>query len=106
MATRKPPGGEHKPFDPAVADKLLELLSTDNDFRDLFAKDPEAAVRKAGHDIPEGAAMACMSTVQVAPKEEIAQARALIKAFLTSAAAYNNPHCFEAGRIVSTLESK
>ena len=106
MATRKPPGGEHTPFDPAVADKLLELLSTDNDFRDLFAKDPVAAVRKAGHDIPEDALMACMTTVQIAPKEEIAQARALIKDFLTSAAAYNNPHCFEGGRILSTLEKK
>lgn len=106
MATRKPPGGEHTPFDPAVADKLLELLSTDNDFRDLFAKDPVAAVRKAGHDIPQDTLMACMSTVQIAPKEEIAQARALIKDFLTSAAAYNNPHCFEAGRIASALEKK
>lgn len=106
MATRKPPGGEHKPFDPAVADKLLELLSTDNDFRELFEKDPVAAVRKAGHDIPEGTAMACMATVQVAPKEEIAEARVMIKDFLTSAAAYNNPHCFEAGKIVSTLEKK
>lgn len=40
-------------FSPEVADKLLDKLSTDNDFRELFQKNPRAALRKVGHETPE-----------------------------------------------------
>jgi putative modified peptide len=37
-------------FSPEVADKLLDKLSTDDDFRDLFEKNPSAALRQVGHE--------------------------------------------------------
>lgn len=40
-------------FSPEVADKLLGNLSSDQDFRDLFEKNPRAALRKVGHETPE-----------------------------------------------------
>ena len=41
-------------FSVEVADKLLEKLSTDDDFRDLFEKNPRAALKQLGHDTPPG----------------------------------------------------
>jgi len=105
MATKKP-GGGHTPLDPKVADKLLELLSTDNDFRARFEKDPTTAVQSLGHTVPEGVQLSCMDTTMMASKEEIAAARETIKDFLTSAAAYSNPHCFEAGQTGPAVDDK
>lgn len=42
------------PLSPQVAKNLLDLLSTDNDFRRLFKKDAHAALVKAGWQIPAG----------------------------------------------------
>ena len=36
-------------LEPQVANKLLDLLSTDDSFRDLFAKDTKAALAIAGY---------------------------------------------------------
>ncbi len=47
MATMK--GKQSEPLSPKVADRLLELLSTDNEFRRLIKKDPEAAFIQAGY---------------------------------------------------------
>ncbi len=47
MATRK--GKQSEPLSPKVADKLLDLLSTDNEFRRLIKKDPQAAFIQAGY---------------------------------------------------------
>ena len=46
MATKK--GNGPAPLDPKVAKKLLDLLSTDNDFRRLFKQDAHAALVQAG----------------------------------------------------------
>ena len=55
MATKKTVAqGKSAPLDPKVADKLLDKLSTDNEFRRLFKKDPAAALAKVGHVIPAG----------------------------------------------------
>ena len=43
MATKKT-GVRAPALDPKVADKLLDKLSTDNDFRRLFKSDPAAAL--------------------------------------------------------------
>jgi putative modified peptide len=48
MATRKS-GARSAPLAPKVADRLLDLLSTDDAFRRLFRKDPLAALVQAGH---------------------------------------------------------
>jgi putative modified peptide len=37
---------------PDVADKLLHGLSTDDNFRAAFEKDPRAALRSLGHETP------------------------------------------------------
>ena len=47
MATMK--GRQSEPLSPKVANRLLELLSTDNEFRRLIKKDPQAAFIQAGY---------------------------------------------------------
>ena len=59
MATKKGPAPA--PLDPKVQKKLLDLLSTDNEFRRLFKKDAHAALVKAGWKAPAG----CESTAAV-----------------------------------------
>ena len=111
MANQKS-GEGHSPLSPEVVDKLLDLLSSDNDFRNLFQKDATAALAKAGHPpakemVATGqyspTAFGCMAASKVAPAAEIQAARAEIKSFLTSQSSHTNPHCFEAGQIASTL---
>ena len=110
MATKKTGGAKSAPLDPKVADKLLDLLSTDNEFRRLFKKDPQAALAKVGHPEAKAAVAAlrkgppftppgpppvipqvwgCMSVQRIAPKASIMQARQAIKTSLTSGLAQN-----------------
>ena len=82
MATKKAttPG-----LDPKVADKLLDKLGTDNDFRRLFKKDPAAALVKVGH--PKDAAAltgGCCQINSIAPKAEIQRSRDELKTMLTA----------------------
>lgn len=90
MATKKTGA---TPLDPKVADKLLDLLGTDNEFRRLFKKDPGAALVKAGHKVPKGDAAAAanlqklhqqLQVDRIAPKAAVQKARAEIKSSLTS----------------------
>jgi putative modified peptide len=79
-------------FSPEVADQLLEKLSTDDDFRALFVKNPRAALRKLGHDTPEAdrdykgvdpvMCVACVKTL--ASKEQIQAARKELQTQLTA----------------------
>lgn len=110
MATKKTQGAA---LDPKVADKLLDLLSSDNEFRRLFKKDPAAALLKVGHRGPPfpppgpprtRPPRSCYHVDYIAPKREIAAAQKQLKAHLTSALAPTNPHCFEAGKVVSSLK--
>ncbi len=85
MATKKTgASGKAAPLDPKVAGKLLDKLSTDNEFRRLFKKDPKAALIQAGHKLPKGDAEAaarfeqlcgCAQVQNIAPKADIANAR-------------------------------
>jgi putative modified peptide len=89
------------PLDPKIADKLLDLLSTDDDFRDLFQKDPQVALQQVGYS--EGTASAtskassapsfaaCCRVDTLASKEVILAARSEIKKMLTSGLAYTTP---------------
>ncbi|HSR65294.1 MAG TPA: NHLP-related RiPP peptide [Xanthomonadaceae bacterium] len=104
MAT-KTPGARSAPLDPKVADRLLDLLSTDNAFRRLFKKDPQAALAQVGHPeakaavaalkkggtAPEGSA-SCCQVQRIAPKATIIRARAELKTMLTQALAYTVPN--------------
>ena len=82
MATRKT---TTPALDPKVADKLLDKLGTDNDFRRLFKKDPAAALVKVGH--PKDAAAltgGCCQIDSIAPKAQIVKARGDLKTMLTA----------------------
>jgi putative modified peptide len=85
------------PLSPEVADRLLDLLSTDDTFRAQFQQDPGAALAQVGYEGPMPARMTACGTMPVAQpeplihcvvadlasKEVIAQARQEIHAMLT-----------------------
>jgi putative modified peptide len=91
MATKKV-AGRTPALDPKVADKLLDKLGTDNDFRRLFKKDPAAALVKVGH--PKDAALAtagCCRIQSIAPKAQIVKAREELKTMLTAGLSMHPP---------------
>jgi putative modified peptide len=93
------------PLDAAVADRLLDLLSTDDLFRERFQRDHLAALRSIGHESPDPAAMtACglalasapepfreCKVTELAPKDVIAAARGEIRAMLLRGLAQTTP---------------
>lgn len=91
MATKKTggSGGKSIPLDPKIADRLLDLLSENNDFRRLFKKDPRAAFIKAGmHPVRDASTLdaiaACCQVERIAPKATIIKSREALKQFLTA----------------------
>ena len=106
MAKKKGPGPT-EPLDPKVVKKLLDLLSTDNEFRRLFKKDAHAALVKAGWKPPASAALKmtavpadyaamsggnCLqlaSTARIAPKEKIIRERAKLETSLNAIQNFN-----------------
>lgn len=100
-------GADHPPLDPAVADKLLELLSTDDEFRKLFKQDAEKALSQAGYVLPAGAAsLRCTQVEHLASKQEVAESREALKSHLTAAGPLTVIFCFEAGKVSSQLRGK
>ena len=104
MATMK--GKQSEPLSPKVADRLLELLSTDNEFRRLIKKDPQAAFIQAGYKpskelaawmklppikgkppaLPPGVPAPpwmCCNIDRIAPKANIVSSREQLKGVLT-----------------------
>jgi putative modified peptide len=81
-----------KNFSHEFADKLLDKLSTDDDFRSRFQKDPRAAVESLGYTVPEGdrgvegedpcVCLGGMAT-SLASKEQIAKSRKKLREQLT-----------------------
>lgn len=92
-------------MDPAVVDELLDRLSSDDDFRDLFASDPRAALAEVGHVADANDPLLCAQTTTLASKEEIAAARAALQEHLTdhAAMAMGVIFNFEAGNIRTEL---
>jgi putative modified peptide len=85
------------PLDPALADRLLDLLSTDDLFRERFQRDHLAALRTIGYESPTpGQMTACgemalaaaaepfrdCKVKQLASKEAINEARTQLKGML------------------------
>lgn len=93
-------------MDPAIADTLLRRLSSDDDFRALFAADPRSALVEIGHEPSGDAPLLCAQTTVLAPKEEIAAARQALHAHLTDhcAMAMSVIFSFEAGKIEESLD--
>ena len=85
------------PLDPTIAHRLLDLLSTDDLFRERFQNDHIAALRSIGHESPEAGQMTACGLLpsaqpeafrdckvqELASKEAIAGAREEILAMLT-----------------------
>ncbi|MCI4569071.1 NHLP-related RiPP peptide [Lysobacter sp. CFH 32150] len=99
MATKK--GPKPAPLDPKVTKKLLDLLSTDNEFRRLFKKDAGAALAKAGYKVAADATSArgCMqlqATDRIAPKEKIVRDRAKLEQALNSVVNFECTKAFSA----------
>ena len=85
MATKK--GAKPAPLDPKVTKKLLDKLSTDNDFRRLFKKDASAALAQVGYKADAGApsvgdCLQLQATDRIAPKAKIARDRAKLEGAL------------------------
>lgn len=72
------------PLEPHVADRLLDLLSTDDSFRSSFTQNPRSAVIAAGFDesVFDNPLWRCKFGVQLASKAQILQARTEIRAML------------------------
>jgi len=93
------------PLDPKVADRLLDLLSTDDGFREQFQRDPLAALRTIGYQSPvPGKMTACglmpapelepfadCKVEDLAPKEVILAARTQIRAMLLRGLTQSTP---------------
>jgi len=79
-----------KNFSRDVANKLLDKLSHDDDFRSLFQSDPHAALAQVGHVTPEaergveGSDPVVCASRSLASKEDIRKARGLMEDRLTS----------------------
>lgn len=87
MAVNK--GKGPAPLDSKVTKKLLDKLSTDNDFRRLFKQDAGAALAKVGYKPAAGTTAAgdCMqlkSTDRIAPKAKIVRDRAKLEQVMNS----------------------
>lgn len=106
MATTKGKGPAPAPLEPKVAKKLLDLLSTDNEYRRLFKKDAHAALVKAGWKAPAG----CESTAatsggecmqlkpgeRIAPKAKIIRERAKLEEGVPPPFQFDCPAAFKA----------
>ena len=84
-------------FSPEVADKLLDKLSSDDDFRASFLKNPRAALGKVGHETPEGdrdvngadPVLCCYGIKSLASKEELKRSRDKLRTQLSSTLGYD-----------------
>lgn len=98
MATQKTGKGPGPAaLDPKVVKKLLDLLSTDNEFRRLFKKDANAALAQAGYKpvatkalttgltatATAGACLQMGAGDSIATKESIANDRAKLEVVLS-----------------------
>lgn len=73
MANSK--GTPPAPLHPDVVNRLLDLLSTDDDFRALFTRDAGAALVQAGGDTGGGECLQLAAGQTLASKEQIANDR-------------------------------
>jgi putative modified peptide len=106
MANQK--GPPPAPLHPNVARKLLDLLSSDDDFRDLFQRDAHAALVQAGYAAPAGTDPSIASALSggdciqldsgatLASKEQIAQDRTKLERSLSMIQGFDKASDFEA----------
>ncbi|MDG2523886.1 NHLP-related RiPP peptide [Stenotrophomonas sp. HITSZ_GD] len=81
-------------LDSSIANKLIDLLSSDDAFRQLFSTDTLAALAQLGvviNDEIEAFVKDCCTKVQLAEKGNIAAAQGHIRDMLTSGASQSVP---------------
>ena len=74
-----------RPLDAVVANRLLDLLSTDDAFRALFERDASAALEVAGYvhaDPTEAGPGQCLIVNKLASKEDLVRDREKLAAAL------------------------
>ncbi|GAB3345667.1 NHLP-related RiPP peptide [Marilutibacter aestuarii] len=94
------------PLSPEIADRLLDLLGSDDLFRERFQRDHLAALRSIGYESPTPGQMtacgevaaaewiepfACCKVTKLAPKDAIAEARDEIRTMLMGGLAQTTP---------------
>jgi putative modified peptide len=94
------------PLDPQIADRLLDLLSTDDAFRRLFKRNPGKALDQIGF-LAGSAVLSpsfCFFGIQkLASKRQIIEVRAEIRAMLLSGLS-QNPIQLDVGAAVRNLQ--
>lgn len=83
------------PLDPKAADRLLDLLSTDDVFRRLFRRDARKALEQVGFvesPLLASPARCFLGITKLASKAAISKTRADLKTMLTGGLAYITPH--------------
>lgn len=86
-----------------TVDALLDKLSSDDDFRDTFQKNPRKALGALGHKPAqdtkvESGAWSCMSVSKLASKDAIKASRDTLRKQLLSAQAAAHPISLETSR--------
>ncbi len=108
------PGSDasHAPLPQDIADHLLDLLSSDDDFRSAFQANPAAALGSLGYTPAQALGMQppdsgqpfyCMTSNTLASKEEIAKARKELLTHLMSSGNHHVVFCMEAGKVDSSI---
>lgn len=106
----------HGTLDDSTADRVLDLLGTDDTFRERFQANPAAALASIGYEpaqassgqerLSRGDAFFCMTAEQLASKDEINASREQLRTYLTSQTDHSVIHAFESGKVGPTLSSK
>lgn len=93
MATDKP----STVLDQTIAMNLLDKLSSDDDYRDRFTKNPYGALQEIGYAEPANAAtcLSKMSELPLASKEVLAASKAELMSTLTASLG-QHPHILAA----------
>lgn len=96
---------EKTPLSTEDAIKLLDLLCTDDAFREAFAADPAAAMLQIS---PEAGYSSCDCTpvATLADKEEFKRVRDVLLEHLAAMPAFRNPHCFVLGQTEGAVQRK
>lgn len=87
---------EKAPLSLADAVSLLDLLTTDDAFRDAFQADPANALNRVSKDAAAAAAE-CSMPGQLASVKDLLSARSQLTEHLTEKGMFTVPHCFIAG---------
>ncbi|MEG3193278.1 NHLP-related RiPP peptide [Lysobacter sp. D1-1-M9] len=80
------------PLDPKAADRLLDLLSTDDAFRRLFRRDAQKALEQVGFvesPLLASPSWCFLGITKLASKAQITKARATLREMLTSGLSQN-----------------